>query len=118
MLFRSVSTGQSLVLDVTVESGRPIDALAMVEIVGRRGELIARTDPTTSPLSLASGSQSVRFVVPTVPLLDGTYFVNLGFVSPEGNSRWAWREQAAQLDVTYDGRGAGIIALSLEVRPN
>ena len=114
----AVSTGQSLVLDVTVESGRPIDALAMVEIVGRRGELIARTDPTTSPLSLASGSQSVRFVVPTVPLLDGTYFVNLGFVSPEGNSRWAWREQASQLDVTYDGRGAGIIALSLEVRPN
>ncbi|MBU6232775.1 MAG: ATP-binding cassette domain-containing protein [Acidobacteria bacterium] len=114
----SIVTGQSLTLDVTLESDRPLDGRAMVEIVSRRGELIARTDPTTTPLSISSGLNNVRFVLPTVPFLDGTYFVNLGVVSPEGNSRWAWREQAAQLEVTYDGRGAGLVALSLEVRPS
>jgi ABC-2 type transport system ATP-binding protein len=114
----AVATGDSLTLDVTMESERPLEGLAMVEIISRRGELIARTDPTTSPLSISMGTHQVRFVLPSVPLLDGTYFVNLGVVSPEGNSRWAWREQAAQLEVTYNGRGAGVIALRLEVRPN
>jgi ABC-2 type transport system ATP-binding protein len=114
----ALATGDSLTLDVTMESERPLEGLAMVEIISRRGELIARTDPTTSPLSISMGTHQVRFVLPSVPLLDGTYFVNLGVVSPEGNSRWAWREQAAQLEVTYNGRGAGVIALRLEVRPN
>jgi len=114
----AVRTGSSISLEVSFEALQPADGCAVVEIVNGRGELIARTDPSRNPISLSRGAQTFSFVLPVVPFLDGTYALNIGVTSLEGNSRLAWKEQAAQLEVTYDGRGAGLVALSLDVHPS
>lgn len=114
----AVRTGQAISLDVSFDAPQPVEGCAVVEVYSGRGELVARTDPTQSPVSLDRGLSTLSFVLPNVPFLDGTYSLNVGVTSPEGNSRVAWKEQAAQLEVTYDGRGGGVVSLNLEVHPN
>jgi hypothetical protein len=51
-----------------------------------------------------------------IPLLDGIYDVNVGVVDPRGNTVIAWREQAASIQVTYDGREGGLVELGAAIR--
>jgi hypothetical protein len=49
-----------------------------------------------------------------IPLLEGVYDVNLGIVDSHGTVI-AWKEQAASLQVTYNGREGGIIELGASI---
>jgi hypothetical protein len=42
--------------------------------------------------------------------------VNVGVVDPHGNTVIAWREQAATIQVTYDGREGGIVELGASIQ--
>ena len=67
-------------------------------------------------MNLVPGPNSIGIDLPQIPLLDGVYDVNVGIVDPRGHNVIAWREQAATIQVTYDGREGGIVELGASVR--
>lgn len=108
-------TGERFEFEVALRSEVSTDGCFIMELYDQAGKLVVRTDPTRAPIALSPGSQTLSVTIEDLPLLDGAYQVNLGVVTPEGNSVLAWREQIAVLEVTYAGRGAGQLALRLVV---
>ncbi|MHB8827853.1 MAG: hypothetical protein ACYC5Z_09345, partial [Acidimicrobiales bacterium] len=88
----------------------------LLEVFTRGGLLVSRSDVQASPVSLVPGSNRIGVEVAELPLLDGVYEVNLGVVDRPGGSVLAWREQAATLQVSYDGRASGVIELTPAIR--
>ncbi len=108
-------TGQRFEFEVTINSQMPVEGSFVMELYSQAGSLVVRTDPTQTPVSLSPGTQTLAVAIEDLPLTDGSYQVNLGIVSAEGNTVFAWREQIAALEVSYAGRGAGLVALRLNV---
>jgi hypothetical protein len=108
-------TGQRFEFEVTINSQMPVEGAFVMELYSQAGSLVVRTDPTQTSVSLSPGTQTLAVAIEDLPLTDGSYQVNLGIVSAEGNTVFAWREQIAALEVSYAGRGAGLVALRLNV---
>ena len=98
-----------------VRASAPVEGAFVLELYDQAGRLVARTDATKSPISLSAGMQELNVAIEELPLLDGAYQMNIGIVSPDGDTVLAWREQIAVLEVAYVGRGAGQVALRLNV---
>lgn len=111
-----VRHGAPMHLDVDVTSERAVSGFFLLEIFTRGGLLVSRSDVQASPVSLSPGSNRIGVDVAELPLLDGVYEVNLGLVDRPGGSVLAWREQAATLQVSYDGRAGGVIELTPAIR--
>jgi hypothetical protein len=86
-----------------------------MELFTRSGLLISRSDAQGSPVNLRPGANQVGVDLAQIPLLDGVYDVNLGVVDHHGTVI-AWKEQAASLQVTYNGREGGIVELGASIR--
>jgi hypothetical protein len=66
-------------------------------------------------VNLKPGPNTVGVDLAQIPLLDGIYDVNIGIVDPRGNTVIAWREQAASIQVAYDGREGGLVELGAKI---
>jgi hypothetical protein len=86
-----------------------------MEIFTREGMLVSRSDAQGSPVNLTPGSNRIGVDLAQIPLLDGVYDVNIGIVDHHGNTVIAWREQAASIQVTYDGREGGLVELGASI---
>jgi hypothetical protein len=102
--------------DVTISSHGAYSGNFVMEIFTRKGLLISRSDAKGSPVNLTPGQNHVGIDLAQIPLLDGIYDVNVGIVDPRGNTVIAWREQAASIQVTYDGREGGLVELGAAIR--
>ncbi len=110
-----VRNGAGIHLDVTVSAQGAFSGNFVVEVFTRAGLLVSRSDAQGAPVNLAPGANRVAVDLPALPLLDGVYDVNLGVVDAHGHTVVAWREGAASLQVIYDGREGGIVALGTAV---
>ena len=106
-------TGDPLHLRVGLKTQEPVaagprarDPQAQRRAAGahrpRRPERAASRSPraraSSPPTSAASTS------------LDGAYQVNVGIVGPNGTTIFDWKECAASIEVTYEGRASGTLA--------
>ncbi len=110
-----VRSGAGAQLEVTVSSRGAFSGNFVVEVFTRAGLLVSRSDAQGAPVNLVPGANRVAVDLPRLPLLDGVYDVNLGVVDALGHTVVAWREGAASLQVIYDGRESGIVALGAAV---
>jgi ABC-2 type transport system ATP-binding protein len=110
-----VKSGASLHLDVAVTAQSPVAGNLVLEVFTRSGQLVSRSDPRAAPIELRRGSNRVGVDLDALPLLDGVYDINVGVVDPHGSTVYAWREQAAALQVLYEGREGGIVELAPRV---
>lgn len=111
-----IKSGQGLHLDVTVNSRSAYSGNFVMELFTRGGLLVSRSDAQGSPVQLTPGRNVIGVDLPAVPLLDGVYDLNVGIVDHRGHNVVAWREQAASLQVLYDGREGGIVELGASIR--
>lgn len=107
----TVHTNEDFTFDLVVQANQALEGRFIVELHTRSGELITRSEPGAAPVTLEPGVHTLSVTLPRLPLLDGSFELSVGIVSPEGNSVLAWREQIAVMEVVYPGRGAGLIAL-------
>ncbi len=110
-----VKSGAGVHLDVVIGAHGPLAGNLVLEVFTRSGQLVSRSDPRRAPLSLNHGQNRVSVELDSLPLLDGVYDLNVGVVDPHGSTVYAWREQAAALQVLYDGREGGIVELAPRV---
>ena len=119
----SLHTGDELHLRVGVQSKEPVVAGLVLEVHKLNGELLCRTDPDaeSATVALPAGECVLTVDLGRFPVLDGAYQVNVGLVGPHGTSIFDWKECAASIDVTYEGRASGTLALiptvAVEPRP-
>ena len=111
-----VRSGASMHFDVNITSHHAYSGNFVMEIFTRGGLLVSRSDAKGSPVNLLPGPNSVGVDLPQIPLLDGVYDINVGILDPRGNTVMAWREQAASMQVTYDGREGGLVELGASIR--
>jgi hypothetical protein len=55
----------------------------------------------------------MAFSFPSWPFVDGELTVSVGIQSRLGGVAFDWRESAAVVEVTYEGRAAGLLNLPL-----
>ncbi len=110
-----VRSGAGMSFDVNITTHSAYSGYFMMEVFTRSGLLVSRSDAQRSPVNLRPGSNSVGVDLPQIPLLDGVYDVNVGIVDHHGTVI-AWRERAASIQVTYDGREGGIVELGASIR--
>ncbi|HEV3188049.1 MAG TPA: polysaccharide ABC transporter ATP-binding protein [Acidimicrobiales bacterium] len=111
-----VRSGGALHLDVSVHSTSAYSGNFVMELFTRGGLLISRSDAQGSPVNLVPGHNVIGIDLAQVPLLDGLYDLNVGIVDHHGHTVIAWSEQAASIQVTYDGREAGVVELGATIR--
>jgi ABC-2 type transport system ATP-binding protein len=111
-----IRSGSSLHLDVGVSSKTAYSGNFVMEVFTRGGLLVSRSDAQGSPVNLVPGHNVIGIDMAQIPLLDGVYDLNVGIVDHHGHTVIAWREQAASIQVTYDGREGGIVELGASIR--
>jgi ABC-2 type transport system ATP-binding protein len=111
-----VRSGAGMHLDVQISSQTAYSGNFMLEVFTRGGMLVSRSDAQGSPVNLVPGRNQVGVDFTKIPLLDGIYDINVGIVDARGNTVIAWREQAASIQVLYDGREDGIVEMSTLIR--
>ncbi|MEI6709824.1 MAG: ABC transporter ATP-binding protein [Actinomycetota bacterium] len=107
-----VRTGAGMHFDVGVQSAHAYAGHFFMELYSRGGELISRSDASSSPVQLTPGANSIGIDIAQMPLLDGVYDVNLAIVDELGQNVMAWSEKAATIQVSYDGREQGIVEIA------
>jgi ABC-2 type transport system ATP-binding protein len=110
-----VRSGAGIHFDVNVSSQSAYSGNFMMEIFTRGGLLVSRSDAHASPVNLKPGLNRIGIDLPQIPLLDGVYDLNVGVVDHHGTVI-AWKEQAASIQVTYNGREGGIVELGASIR--
>jgi ABC-2 type transport system ATP-binding protein len=110
-----VRSGSALHLDVNVHSTSAYSGNFVMELFTRGGLLVSRSDAQGSPVTLLPGHNVVGIDLAQLPLLDGLYDLNVGIVDHHGHTVIAWSEQAATIQVTYDGREGGIVELGASI---
>ncbi len=111
-----IRSGSGLHLDVSVSSKTAFSGNFVMEVFTRGGLLVSRSDAQGSPVNLVPGHNVIGIDMAQIPLLDGVYDINVGIVDHHGHTVIAWREQAASIQVTYDGREGGIVELGASIR--
>jgi len=110
-----VRSGAAVHFDVAISSHTAYSGNFVMEIFTRSGMLISRSDALGSPVNLKPGVNHVGVDLPQLPLLDGVYDLNVGIVDYHGTVI-AWQEQAASIQVTYNGREGGIVELGASIQ--
>jgi ABC-2 type transport system ATP-binding protein len=111
-----VRSGAGMHFDVNITTQTAYSGNFVMEIFTRGGLLVSRSDAKGSPVNLTPGPNRIGIDLPQIPLLDGVYDVNVGVVDPHGNTVVAWKEQAASIQVTYDGREGGLVEMGASIR--
>jgi len=111
-----IKSGAGLHLDVTITSQTAYSGNFVMELFTRGGLLVSRSDSQGSPVNLLPGHNVISIDLAQIPLLDGVYDLNVGIVDHRGHTVIAWSEQAASIQVTYDGREGGIVELGASIR--
>lgn len=91
------------------------DAVFGIEIHDSRGELVfgSDTDATEQPVGTLVGPGQVAFHFDQVPLLDGTYSINVGAHGRRSGRTYDWRDQVAHFEIMNPGRSTGVALLPL-----
>lgn len=110
-----VRHGGNLHFDATLTCDHAVSGNLVIEVFTRTGLLVSRNDAEAAPVSLRPGVNKIGVDLADVPLLDGVYDINVGLVEPQGATMLAWREKAASLQVLYDGRSSGVVAIESSV---
>jgi ABC-2 type transport system ATP-binding protein len=111
-----VRSGAGMHFDVSITTQTAYSGNFLLEIFTRGGLLVSRSDAKGSPVNLTPGVNRIGIDLPQIPLLDGVYDVNVGVLDPHGNTVIAWKEQAASIQVTYDGREGGLVEMGASIR--
>ena len=110
-----VRSGTGIHLDVNLSAENAYSGNFMFEIFTRTGLLVSRSDPQSSPVNLKQGTNRIGLDIGALPLLDGIYDINVGIVDQRGSTVIAWKEQAASMQVVYEGRESGIVEISTSI---
>jgi ABC-2 type transport system ATP-binding protein len=110
-----VKSGAGLHLDVSITAQVAYSGNFVMELFSRNGLLISRSDAQGSPVNLVPGRNQIAVDLAQIPLLDGTYDLNVGVLDHHGNTVIAWSEKAASIQVTYDGREGGLVELGASI---
>ncbi|MHB8243802.1 MAG: ABC transporter ATP-binding protein [Acidimicrobiales bacterium] len=106
--------GEPATVLVEVEASQEVDGVAFgCSVWGSNGGLIF--DYSGEPVRLAKGKSTVAFRFQALPLLDGSFTVNVRVQDPGGGKVHARREPAAVIVMENPGTSTGTVALPLSV---
>jgi hypothetical protein len=86
------------------------------EFWGPAGFLLFKTDTDNLGVhfDLDEGDGEMVFTFPSMPFLDRTYRVALGIHSRLGGVTYDWSEDAARVEVLYEGKTSGLLNLPMD----
>jgi ABC-2 type transport system ATP-binding protein len=110
-------SGDPLHLRVGLQTQAPVSAGLVIEIHKHNGELVVRTDPDAADaqINIPPGECVITADVDRFDVVDGAYQVNVGIVGPNGTTIFDWKECAAAIEVSYEGKTSGTLALAPRV---
>lgn len=114
---RRIDPGDPLNIDVTVRAPQPVPEWTVGIAINNANEnhvYGTNTDLANVDLGGLSGSQTVRFAIPEVPLVEGQYFVTAAVHPPRG-AEWHRIDRAAYFKVYSPTREDGVVYLRPQI---
>ncbi len=112
---RYLLPGEPLTIRAAFESSRPVEGVVFqLDIRSDEGLGLFSTDSEALGVrcDVAAGAGTFEFHLAAVPLLDGSYDVNVGVQTARGLSDW--REPACRFEVMNPGRATGTVAIPVD----
>jgi ABC-2 type transport system ATP-binding protein len=113
----NVSKGEPLCFDVHLESKERVDDVVLGFVIySNMGQMVYGTNSLLKGATIGpvDGATTVRFRIPDVPLLDGTYALTVGAHTRGGLVYDHW-EQMRRFEVATGGKDEGMVAMPVEV---
>jgi ABC-2 type transport system ATP-binding protein len=110
--------GEPLRVRVGFEAVDPVDEPVIgIAIFDIKGELVfgSNTAAENERVGRLEGSGEVVFAFESVPLLDGSYDISVGIISPDQKTIYDWWEQKARFQVMNPTSQEGAVALPLHI---
>ena len=64
---------------------------------------------------LNEGHNTALITLPTWPMTDGSYFLNVGVATRNEGMMFDWKEKAVMFETVYSGRNEGMLSLPYEI---
>jgi ABC-type polysaccharide/polyol phosphate transport system ATPase subunit len=107
--------GESAAVVVEAELSEPLHGVAFgCSVFASNGALVF-DHSTSEPVTMPAGHSTIRFRFDNVPLLDGSYSVNVRIQEPRGGRVHARLEPAVTMVVENPGTAIGLVAMPFEV---
>jgi ABC-2 type transport system ATP-binding protein len=110
--------GEPLTVRVGFEASEPVvEPNFGISIHDTRGRHLFGTNTVIEgiPVGTVLGRGEVRFLIDSMPLLDGTYLLTLGATDADGGTVYDWREQQESFEVMNPGRTVGLVRMPLRI---
>ena len=108
---------EPLEIRVGFHATEPVEGVVFeFEFWGPAGFLLFKTDTDNLGVhfDLEEGDGEMTFTFPSMPFLDRTYRVALGIHSRLGGITYDWTEDAARVEVLYEGKTSGLLNLPMD----
>jgi ABC-2 type transport system ATP-binding protein len=114
---RYIHSRDPLEIKVAFHATEPVEGVVFeFEFWGPAGFLLFKTDTDNMGVhfDLDEGDGEMVFTFPSMPFLDRTYRVALGIQSRLGGVTYDWCEDAARVEVLYEGKTSGLLNLPMD----
>ncbi len=111
-----IEPGEPLRVRVLYRATATVESVVFaIEVLDVNGNLIYASDTGImgKHFDALPGEGVADFLFEGMPLLDGTFNLNVGIKSSTGGTVYDWREQAARFEVMNPGLATGSVALAL-----
>lgn len=115
-------TGESLKIEIDYHATAPVNAAAFTfELFAGDGSeepiLVTRcaSDEQGIVFDLREGHNTAHITLPTWPLTDGTFFLNVGVATRNVGMMLDWKEKAVIFETVFEGRSEGMLSLPYEI---
>ena len=64
---------------------------------------------------LDQGHNTANITLPTWPITDGSFFLNVGIAARNEGMMFDWKEKAVSFETVYEGRSEGLLSLPYDI---
>ncbi len=117
-----ITTGEPIKIDIDYHATSAVENAAFTfEIYAGDGStepvLVVRcaSDEEGLVFDLNEGYNTALITLPTWPMTDGSYFLNVGVATRNEGMMFDWKEKAVMFETVYSGRNEGMLSLPYEI---
>ena len=118
----NVKTGEAMKIEVDYHATDAVEGVAFsFELfLGDGGDepvlmMRSSSDEQGIVFDLDEGHNTANITLPTWPITDGSFFLNVGIAARNEGMMFDWKEKAVSFETVYEGRSEGLVSLPYDI---
>jgi len=118
----NVKTGDAMKIEVDYHATDAVEGVAFTfELFLGDGSdepvlmMRSSSDAQGMVFDLDQGHNTANITLPTWPITDGSFFLNVGIAARNEGMMFDWKEKAVSFETVYEGRSEGLLSLPYDI---